>query len=76
LPNDNYSNSAAVPNGRAARLWSFGDVATGRVRDLQPAARLLAHRRIGGVSLMANKRRARVALRPMVETYHYDQPLE
>ena len=76
MPDDNDKNGAAVPTGCEARLWCFGGVATGRVSDVQLAAKLLAHRRIGGVSLMANKRRARAALRPLVETYRYDQPLE
>lgn len=34
-----------------------------------PAATLFLHRKIGGMYLMAAKLRARVALRPMIETY-------
>ena len=29
MPDDNYTNGAAVPTGRAARLWHFGGMATG-----------------------------------------------
>jgi hypothetical protein len=66
LPDDNHSNGAALPTGRGARLWSFGGVATGRVSGVQLAATLFAHCKIGGVYLMANKPRARVALRPII----------
>ena len=41
-----------------------------------PAATLFLHRKIGGMYLMAAKLRARVALRPMVETYCREQSLE
>lgn len=47
-------------------------LAIGSDRDLAhvpPAATLFLHRKIGGMYLMAAKLRARVALRPMVETY-------
>ena len=47
-------------------------LAIGSERDLAhvpPAATLFLHRKIGGMYLMAAKLRARVALRPMVETY-------
>ena len=47
-------------------------LAIGSDRDLAhvpPAAALFLHRKIGGMYLMAAKLRARVALRPMVETY-------
>ena len=47
-------------------------LAIGSDRDLAhvpPAATLFLHRKIGGMYLMATKLRARVALRPMVETY-------
>ena len=37
-----------------------------------PAATLFLHRKIGGMYLMAAKLRARIALRPMVETYCRD----
>jgi hypothetical protein len=59
----NDSSGVAVPTGRGSRLWSLGSLAARIDRDVQPAATLLAHCK-------------RVALRPMVETYHYDQPLE
>ena len=47
-------------------------LAIGSDRDLAhvpPAATLFLHRKIGGMYLMAAKLRARVALRPLVETY-------
>jgi len=47
-------------------------LAIGSDRDLAhvpPAATLFLHRKIGGMYMMAAKLRARVALRPMVETY-------
>jgi predicted unusual protein kinase regulating ubiquinone biosynthesis (AarF/ABC1/UbiB family) len=53
------------------RLRDMG-LAIGSDRDLAhvpPAATLFLHRKIGGMYLMAAKLRARVALRPMVETY-------
>ena len=53
------------------RLRDMG-LAIGSDRDLAhvpPAATLFLHRKIGGMYLMATKLRARVALRPMVETY-------
>jgi predicted unusual protein kinase regulating ubiquinone biosynthesis (AarF/ABC1/UbiB family) len=49
----------------------------GSDRDLAhvpPAATLFLHRKIGGMYLMAAKLRARVALRPMVETYCQTTP--
>jgi hypothetical protein len=54
-----------------ARLRQMG-LTMGRDRDLAhvpPAATLFLHRKIGGMYLMATKLRARVALRPIVETY-------
>ena len=53
------------------RLREMG-LAIGNDRELAhvpPAATLFLHRKIGGMYLMAAKLRARVALRPMVETY-------
>lgn len=53
------------------RLRDMG-LAIGNDRELAhvpPAATLFLHRKIGGMYLMAAKLRARVALRPMVETY-------
>ena len=53
------------------RLRDMG-LAIGSDRDLAhvpPAATLFLHRKIGGMYLMAAKLRARLALRPMVETY-------
>jgi hypothetical protein len=53
------------------RLRDMG-LAIGSDRDLAhvpPAATLFLHRKIGGMYLMAAKLRARVALRPMAETY-------
>jgi predicted unusual protein kinase regulating ubiquinone biosynthesis (AarF/ABC1/UbiB family) len=53
------------------RLRDMG-LAIGSDRELAhvpPAATLFLHRKIGGMYLMAAKLRARVALRPMVETY-------
>jgi predicted unusual protein kinase regulating ubiquinone biosynthesis (AarF/ABC1/UbiB family) len=53
------------------RLRTMG-TAIGNDRELShvpPAATLFLHRKIGGMYLMAAKLRARVALRPMVETY-------
>ena len=57
--------------GLLERLRDMG-LAIGSDRDLAhvpPAATLFLHRKIGGMYLMAAKLRARVALRPMVETY-------
>lgn len=56
------------------RLRDMG-LAIGNDRELThvpPAATLFLHRKIGGMYLMAAKLRARVALRPMVETYCRD----
>ena len=56
------------------RLRDMG-LAIGNDRELAhvpPAATLFLHRKIGGMYLMAAKLRARVALRPMVETYCRD----
>ncbi|WP_370654147.1 ABC1 kinase family protein [Pseudotabrizicola sp.] len=53
------------------RLRDMG-IAIGNDRKLAhvpPAATLFLHRKIGGMYLMAGKLRARVALRPLVETY-------
>ncbi len=53
------------------RLHQMG-LAIGNDRELAhvpPAATLFLHRKIGGMYLMAAKLRARVALRPMVESY-------
>jgi predicted unusual protein kinase regulating ubiquinone biosynthesis (AarF/ABC1/UbiB family) len=53
-------------------------LAIGNDRELAlvpPAATLFLHRKIGGMYLMATKLRARVALRPMVETYCRDQSM-
>ena len=53
------------------RLRDMG-LAIGRDRDLAhvpPAATLVLHRKIGGMSLMAPKLRARAAPRPMAEAY-------
>jgi predicted unusual protein kinase regulating ubiquinone biosynthesis (AarF/ABC1/UbiB family) len=53
------------------RLRDMG-LAIGNDRDLAhvpPAATLFLHRKIGGMYLMAAKLRARIALRPMVETH-------
>ena len=60
--------------GRSDLLEHLRDMglAIGSDRDLAhvpPAATLFLHRKIGGMYLMAAKLRARVALRPMVETY-------
>ncbi|MFN4129948.1 MAG: ABC1 kinase family protein [Paracoccaceae bacterium] len=58
------------------RLRTMG-LAIGTDRELAhvpPAATLFLHRKIGGMYLMAAKLRARVALRPMVETYCRDIP--
>ncbi len=60
------------------RLRDMG-LAIGNDRELAhvpPAATLFLHRKIGGMYLMAAKLRARVTLRPMVETYCRDQTLE
>jgi predicted unusual protein kinase regulating ubiquinone biosynthesis (AarF/ABC1/UbiB family) len=57
------------------RLRDMG-LAFGNDRDLAhvpPAATLFLHRKIGGMYLMAAKLKARVALRPMVETYCLDE---
>ncbi|SDX88414.1 ABC1 kinase family protein [Roseicitreum antarcticum] len=54
-------------------------LAIGNDRELAhvpPAATLFLHRKIGGMYLMATKLRARVALRPMVETYCRDPSSE
>jgi predicted unusual protein kinase regulating ubiquinone biosynthesis (AarF/ABC1/UbiB family) len=56
------------------RLRDMG-LAIGRDRELAhvpPAATLFLHRKIGGMYLMAAKLKARVALRPLVETYCAD----
>ncbi len=56
------------------RLRNMG-LAIGNDRELAhvpPAATLFLHRKIGGMYLMAAKLRARVALRPLVETYCRD----
>ncbi len=53
------------------RLRDMG-LAIGTERELAhvpPAATLFLHRKIGGTYLMAAKLRARIALRPMLETY-------
>lgn len=53
------------------RLRDMG-LAIGTERELAhvpPAATLFLHRKIGGMYLMAAKLRARIALRPMLETY-------
>lgn len=53
------------------RLHQMG-LAIGNDRELAhvpPAATLFLHRKIGGMYLMAARLRARVALRPMVESY-------
>ena len=60
--------------GQSDLLEQLSDMglAIGSDRDLAhvpPAATLFLHRKIGGMYLMAAKLRARVALRPMVETY-------
>ncbi len=60
------------------RLRDMG-LAIGQDRELAhvpPAATLFLHRKIGGMYLMAAKLRARVALRPMVETYCREQSPE
>jgi len=43
-----------------------------QLAHLPPASTLFLHRKIGGMYLMAAKLRARVALRPLVETYCLD----
>jgi len=43
-----------------------------QLANLPPASTLFLHRKIGGMYLMAAKLRARVALRPLVETYCLD----
>jgi len=56
------------------RLRDMG-LAIGNDRELAhvpPAATLFLHRKIGGMYLMAARLRARVSLRPMVETYCRD----
>jgi predicted unusual protein kinase regulating ubiquinone biosynthesis (AarF/ABC1/UbiB family) len=60
--------------GTSTLLETLRDMglAIGNDRELAhvpPAATLFLHRKIGGMYLMAAKLRARVALRPMVETY-------
>ena len=77
----NDSNRSAVPTGRGSRLWSLGSVAGGSVAGgsvsgVPHATPLFLHRKFGGIYLLANKRRARVALRPMNKPYCHDQPLE
>ena len=65
-----------MPTGRGSRLWSLGSVARGSVSGVPHATPLFLHRKFGGIYLLANKRRARVALRPMNKPYCHDQPLE
>ncbi|MEI6797725.1 MAG: AarF/ABC1/UbiB kinase family protein [Pseudomonadota bacterium] len=58
------------------RLRDMG-LAIGSDRDLAhvpPAATLFLHRKIGGMYLMAAKLQARVALRPLIETYCDPKP--
>jgi len=67
--------------GTSTLLETLRDMglAIGNDRELAhvpPAATLFLHRKIGGMYLMATKLRARVALRPMVETYCREQSLE
>jgi predicted unusual protein kinase regulating ubiquinone biosynthesis (AarF/ABC1/UbiB family) len=67
--------------GNSTLLETLRDMglAIGNDRELAhvpPAATLFLHRKIGGMYLMATKLRARVPLRPMVETYCRDQTLE
>jgi predicted unusual protein kinase regulating ubiquinone biosynthesis (AarF/ABC1/UbiB family) len=67
--------------GTSTLLETLRDMglAIGNDRELAhvpPAATLFLHRKIGGMYLMATKLRARVALRPMVETHCRDQSLE
>ena len=67
--------------GTSTLLETLRDMglAIGNDRELAhvpPAATLFLHRKIGGMYLMAAKLRARVALRPMVETYCREQSPE
>jgi len=67
--------------GSSTLLETLRDMglAIGNDRELAhvpPAATLFLHRKIGGMYLMAAKLRARVALRPMVETYCREQSPE
>ena len=67
--------------GTSTLLETLRDMglAIGNDRELAyvpPAATLFLHRKIGGMYLMATKLRARVALRPMVETYCREQSPE
>ena len=67
--------------GTSTLLHTLRDMglAIGNDRELAhvpPAATLFLHRKIGGMYLMAAKLRARVALRPMVETYCREQSPE
>jgi len=51
LPDDNDTNGAAVPTGRAARLWHFGGIATGIVGSVAA----------GGLRALAGGKRADLA---------------